>query len=238
MGYYRDNRRRYRGNEGNKGIDSQRSKDINDDDFSALAQSALERIKSGEDLEDLERLKKVFKKAVPWGIRNYLGVYMTRLWLQKHGTELPPRAYGAPTQASIAGKDDGTDRGERTRHEFASANIDEERQGTKPQWEPREQREPRDSGETKRATIPAEEAATVYIGVGRTRRVSKGNIITLLAKVAGLDRARIGEIRILDSYTFVQLYAVDADSVIAKLDGYEFHGKGLSVGYSRKDQDE
>jgi hypothetical protein len=30
----------------------------------------------------------------------------------------------------------------------------------------------------------------------------------------------------------VQLYAADADGVIAKLDGYEFHGKGLSVGYS------
>jgi hypothetical protein len=199
MSYHRDNRRRYRGDGGSKVID------INDDDFSALAQSALERIRSGEDLEDLERLKKVFKKTVPWGIRNYLGVYMTRLWLQKHGKDLPPRGMPTPT----AGKDGGT--------ELDAGTL---------------------APESRRANIPAEESATVYIGIGRTRHVSKGNIITLLAKVAELDRARIGEIRILDSYTFVQLYAVDADDVIAKLDGYEFHGKGLSVGYSRKDQDE
>jgi hypothetical protein len=206
MSYHRDNRRRYRNDGGNRVIQ--------DDDFIALAQSALERIKSGEDLEDLERLKKVFKKTVPWGIRNYLGVYMTRLWLQKHGKELPSR--GTTTAA----------RSESTNHEASTlAPVREGEAGTLPR-------------ESRRANIPAEESATVYIGIGRTRRVSKGNIITLLAKVAELDRARIGEIRILDSYTFVQLYADDADDVIAKLDGYEFHGKGLSVGYSRKEQDE
>jgi hypothetical protein len=196
MSYHRDNRRRYRGDGENKVIQ--------DDDFSALAQSALERINSGEDLEELERLKKVFKKTVPWGIRNYVGIYMTRLWLQKYGKDLPPRGTTAAA------------RSESTNHHEAGTLAHESR----------------------RANIPADESATVYIGIGRTRRVSKGNIITLLAKVAELDRARIGEIRILDSYTFVQLYAVDADGVIAKLDGYEFHGKGLSVGYSRKEQDE
>ena len=56
--------------------------------------------------------------------------------------------------------------------------------------------------------------------------------------MGGLERERIGEIKVLTSYSFVQLYAEDCEKIIAALNGYDYRGRKLTVGYSRKTGDE
>ena len=50
----------------------------------------------------------------------------------------------------------------------------------------------------------------------------------------GIERSRIGEIRVLDNYSFVQFYTEDCDTVIKALNGFEYRGRKLTVSFSKK----
>lgn len=85
--------------------------------------------------------------------------------------------------------------------------------------------------------IDEELAATVFISIGRNRRVFPRDLISLIVQNSSVERSRIGDIRVLDNYSFVQLYAEDCDKVISSLDGLEYRGRKLSCSYSRKNDD-
>ena len=89
-----------------------------------------------------------------------------------------------------------------------------------------------------RVTIDPSVAKSVFISIGRNRRVFPRDLLGLLISVGGLERERIGEIKVLTSYSFVQLYAEDCEKIIAALNGYDYRGRKLTVGYSRKTGDE
>ena len=88
-----------------------------------------------------------------------------------------------------------------------------------------------------RVVIDEELAATIFISVGRNRRVFPRDLISLIVQNSSVERSRIGDIRVLDNYSFVQLYAEDCDKVISSLDGLEYRGRKLSCSYSRKNDD-
>ena len=88
-----------------------------------------------------------------------------------------------------------------------------------------------------RVVIDDELAATVFISIGRNRRVFPRDLISLIVQNSSVERSRIGDIRVLDNYSFVQLYAEDCDKVISSLDGLEYRGRKLSCSYSRKNDD-
>ncbi|MBP5792987.1 MAG: DbpA RNA binding domain-containing protein, partial [Spirochaetaceae bacterium] len=85
-----------------------------------------------------------------------------------------------------------------------------------------------------RAQIAEEFAQTVFVSVGRNRHVFARELVGLFASVGGVARERIGDIRVCDNYSFVTLFAEDADSAIQNLDGIEYRGRKLSVSYSRR----
>jgi hypothetical protein len=85
-----------------------------------------------------------------------------------------------------------------------------------------------------RVVIDEALAATVFISIGRNRRVFPRDLITLIVQNSSVERSRIGDIRVLDNYSFVQLYAEDCDKVISALDGLEYRGRKLSCSYSKK----
>ena len=87
-----------------------------------------------------------------------------------------------------------------------------------------------------RVVIDEELAATVFISIGRNR-VFPRDLISLIVQNSSVERSRIGDIRVLDNYSFVQLYAEDCDKVISSLDGLEYRGRKLSCSYSRKNDD-
>jgi RNA recognition motif-containing protein len=55
-----------------------------------------------------------------------------------------------------------------------------------------------------------------------------------LIAVGVLERDRIGDIKVLANYSFVQLYANDAQTAIDKLNGYDYRGRKLAVSFSRQ----
>ncbi len=85
-----------------------------------------------------------------------------------------------------------------------------------------------------RVTIDAENGATVFVGIGRNRRVFPNDIVGLFAGAAGISPARIGKIRVLANYSFVELFKEDADKAISALNDFDWRGRKLSVSYSEK----
>lgn len=77
-------------------------------------------------------------------------------------------------------------------------------------------------------------AATIFISIGRNRRVFARDLVGLLISVAGIERDRIGGIRVLANYSFVQLFAEDADKAINAINGYEYRGRKLAASFSRQ----
>jgi hypothetical protein len=165
-------------------------KRFGDDEFLDFVRTIAGKVKSGEDAEEIVRLKKLFKKNIPLGMRTNVGVFIAKQYLERNGGH---SSYGQQPQGQR----------EFSHHPFHNM-------------------------------LDSAQSVTIYIGVGRTRHVFIRDIISLLVTHGGLPRSRIGEIRVLDSYTFVQLHADDADGVIAKLSGCDFHGRNITVGYSRK----
>ncbi len=86
----------------------------------------------------------------------------------------------------------------------------------------------------RRTVIDEALAATIFISAGRNRRVFPRDLIHLICSGAGLERDRIGDIRVLDNYSFVQLFAEDSEKVITALNGTTYRGRPLQVSYSRK----
>ena len=91
---------------------------------------------------------------------------------------------------------------------------------------------------TERPMLEPSESVSIFMSVGRSRRVFPRDIITLLIQNADISRERIGDIRILDNYSFVQVMNEDADKIIEKLNDFPYRGKNLPVSYSRKPEAE
>ncbi len=75
---------------------------------------------------------------------------------------------------------------------------------------------------------------SIFIGAGKNRKVFPRDIIQLFTDVPGVEAIDIGEIKILDNYSFAELSADKAKNVIQKLNGKDFRGKNLTVNFARK----
>ena len=64
------------------------------------------------------------------------------------------------------------------------------------------------------------------------------DLVGLFISVAGVERERIGNIRVLANYSFVELFKEDADKAINALNGYDYRGRKLAVSYSAKKDEE
>ncbi|AHC16172.1 hypothetical protein L21SP2_2822 [Salinispira pacifica] len=75
---------------------------------------------------------------------------------------------------------------------------------------------------------------SVFIGIGRTRRVYPRDIVGLVLDKTSLQREDIGNIKILDNYSFADINKEKTDEVISVLNGIEYRGRTLNVNYAKK----
>lgn len=76
--------------------------------------------------------------------------------------------------------------------------------------------------------------ATVFVGVGKNRKVFPRDLIQLFTGVDGVTSDDIGQIKILDKYSFIELSQGKAQAAIDELSGKEYRGRKLNVNYARK----
>jgi hypothetical protein len=89
-----------------------------------------------------------------------------------------------------------------------------------------------------RVILAEEESRRIFISIGRNRHLFPREILGLIITKAQVSREDIGSIRILDSYSFVQVRDTVADTIIEALNGSLFRGRTLAVNYARSKREE
>ena len=194
-----------------------RNNEINYEQVANFLKASVQQVKTQEDVDVLKQFKKVFKKNIPWNLRGYVSAYLLKVATGNARRPFVPR-----------------DDFRRDRNDFSRPRNDERRDYSRQEnAEGEERRAPH-----ARVEIDPSVAATIFIGIGRNRRVFPRDLLGILINAAGIERDRIGDIRVLANYSFVQLFAEDADKAISALNGYEYRGRPLSVSYSCQRDDD
>lgn len=205
---------------------------INEEQVASYLSDALKRLgnASDSDIQAYETLKKVFKKNVPFTRRNYVAAMLLKQAL--NGYKGNRFSNDRSDRFNRNERNDRSERNERRNERAERANRKEFERAERPAAvaEERTERAPR-------VQIDPAMATTIFIGIGRNRRVYPRDLVGLLVSVAGLERDRIGDIRVLANYSFIQLFTEDCEKAIAALNGYDYRGRKLSVSYSKQRED-
>ncbi|MGN0729706.1 DbpA RNA binding domain-containing protein [Treponema sp.] len=187
---------------------------LNEENIASFLADAVSRVETATnaEIETLKQIKKLFKKNVPFSRRNYVAA----LFIKNATSGFKSNRFNRLDKNEKFGRQDRFSRNE---SRLSNRSLEERKE--------RIEKAPR-------VTIDPSVADTIFISVGRSRGVFPRDLVGLLVSVAGLERSRIGEIRVLSNYSFITLFAEDCDKTIKALNEYEYRGRKLSVSYSRK----
>ena len=203
--------------------------EINEEKTADFLVNAVEKITTEEDIDTLTELIKLFKKNVPLSRRKYVTAYMLKDALKHYHSFGKPKA-----NRFSAAKNKNENTRERKDDYKAPARKERSFEGTDKAAAAETEERPRHT----RVEIPAELATSIFVSIGKNRRVYPRDLVGLLIAVGGIDRERIGDIKVLANYSFVQLYTEDCQTAIDKLNGYDYRGRKLVVSFSKqKDED-
>lgn len=164
--------------------------------------------------EELDNLRKLFKKHVPFHRRGYFTAYLLRevLGAEKKGGSASKSQ--APVKAASP----------------AAAKTNEPKQDADQPKRTKRQSPPK----AKSREIP-EGARTLYLNIGKMRRLYAKELSQILQDQLGVTREDIYAIRIHDKYSFITLSQEHADQAIEKLNGMDIRGRTAAVSYSNKE---
>ena len=199
--------------------------EINKEHTAAFLDNAVNSVKSDYDVDSLAELAKLFKKNVPFSLRKYVTAYLLREAL-KHDHFRPSRFEKNNSKRNEKRDFNRNEVNRNDRRNAETAPVTEQAET------PAEAREPRP-----RVEIPEDQATTIFMSIGSNRRVFPRDLVSLLINVGGLERERIGNIKVLANYSFVQLFTEDTEKAISALNDYEYRGRKLVVNLSRQKSD-
>lgn len=186
----------------------------------------VRKIRTEEDPVELNEYRRLFRKNVPLTIRSYFAAYL-----------LKEMENGTLSSSSFSGKRDRFARTERSSRTDSRSSRRNERAEERKNRKSGELRS-RDHQKTENRPVLADDVSTtLFMSIGRNRRVFPRDIIGLIMQNMEIDRDHIGDIRVLDNYSFVQVITEDAERIIAALNNLEYRGRQLVVSYSRKKEE-
>jgi hypothetical protein len=186
---------------------------------------ALARVASLHGPETLHECRALFRKSVPLHLRAYVAAALLMDGLLP---DAKPRAAtsGSGARAAHAEPKGGAKRGERQREPKREA-----------------QREPKGGQEASAQSARREQrykgdGLSIFISAGRRQRLYARVILDMLHGLPGIQEQSIGELRIMDNYSFVTIDPAVEDLVVAGLNGREFRGRPLSVNRAKKREEQ
>ena len=73
----------------------------------------------------------------------------------------------------------------------------------------------------------------LFVSVGRNRRLRPEDLTSLISAAVEIERSQFGAIRILDSYSFIEVPEGVAEETISALSGTSFKGRRITVDFAR-----
>lgn len=155
--------------------------------------------------EELEEIKKLIKKNVPFFTRSAFSAYLLREFAARHShQERKPR--------NNEYRKDRTARAEEKKEEGQSS----------PAPQKKEER------------IIPEGAKTLYLNVGKMKHLYAKTLSQILQNELGITRDDIYSIRIHDKYSFITMSEENCNKTIEVLNGKEINGRVCQVNYSNR----
>ena len=196
--------------------------EIDEEKAAEFLENAVEKITTEEDIDTLVELAKLFKKYVPLTRRKYVIAYMLKESL-KHFHSFGRGNRNARNNDRRSGRDYKNDYKNNYKSEYKASDTVTTETEERPHHP--------------RVEIDPDKATSIFISIGKNRRVYPRDLVGLIVAVGEIDRERIGDIKVLANYSFVQLYTEDCQKVIDKLNGYDYRGRKLAVSFSRQKSD-
>ena len=201
--------------------------EINESKIADFLNNAVEKINTEEDIDTLTELISLFRKNVPLSRRKYVTALLLKEVL-KHSHSYLRGNRNADRHASSKTRNESRDYKNEYKNQRAEKAESAEASATETEERPRHPR----------VEIPEDQATSIFVSIGKNRRVYPRDLVGLLVAVGGLDRDRIGDIKVLANYSFVQLYTEDCQTAIDKLNGYDYRGRKLVVSFSKQKEDD
>ncbi len=162
--------------------------------------------------EELEALRKLIKKNVPWRLRGYFMAYLLR--------ELTKNNKNDNSQKTRVQKNKPISKAKKT---FADTSIEK---NTKPVnkevVKPKKEKE-----------LP-QGAKTLYLNVGKMKKLYTRELSVLLQEKLNIKREDIYSIRVHDKYSFITMDEKNCEKAIEVLEGTDIKGRTASITYSKK----
>lgn len=206
-----------------------RTDDIRDNDVLAgKIQLIASKIKSDPNPEELDQLKRLVKKNVPFTLRGYFAAYLLRE-LENQSKDRKP-----------APKKDRMDRPQRPARKEERKDVSPAKENSvAPQARKSEahaERPARNEGAPRVDRPIPEGAKTLYLNVGKMKRLYAKDLSRLLQTELGITRDDIFALRIHDKYSFITMSEENCEKAIATLNGKDINGRVAQINYSNRDQ--
>ena len=195
--------------------------EIPSEDITSALERMVHTVREDEDPDELKVYRALFKKNVPFNLRGYLVGYLIKSLIASESTSPAARTSAARTPAP------------RTPVPRAPA----PRAPAPPTAGPRPHERPAEAPRRRRRETEPAPAANglrrLFVSVGRNRRVRPDDLTSLISASVPVERSEFGAIRILDSYSFIEVPEGVAEETIAALSGTSFKGRRLTVDFAR-----
>ena len=203
--------------------------------FRELLEEFERHIRDNADLERLKVIRRQIRKALPLSVRAYLPAYLLR---EAVGAGVPQAASGRDRPAPAA----------RTAKPPAAKPSSATAPSGKPGAAEAARRVPDTPAPVTAAATDApapadtpdapagtsdSDMARLFVSVGRSRRVSRQMLTDLFVVKLDLPQDQIGEVRVLDNFSFIEVPAAVAQSAIDRITGETLNGRRVNVDFAR-----
>jgi superfamily II DNA/RNA helicase len=91
-----------------------------------------------------------------------------------------------------------------------------------------------DSSPVKGRKIPTGNMQTLFVSIGRRRKVHPKDLMKLFQKALDIKSTEIGPIKVLDNYSFIDLEGKLCKKAVDQMNGMEYRGRKISVDFAKK----
>ena len=205
--------------------------------FRELLEEFERHIRDNADLERLKVIRRQIRKALPLSVRAYLPAYLLR---EAVGAGVPQAASGRdrPAPAARSAKPPTAKPSSATAPSTKPGAAEAARRVPETPapvtTAPTDAPTPADTPDAPAGNSDSDsDMARLFVSVGRSRRVSRQMLTDLFVVKLDLPQDQIGEVRVLDNFSFIEVPAAVAQSAIDRITGETLNGRRVNVDFAR-----
>ncbi len=194
------------------------------------------RIRDDADPSELGRLRATIRRSVPFFMRSWFAAYLLKAHLPFEPAPVQP-AGRQPERLEEARRREPAGRQQREALREPAARGSRGARGERPKGEARREGPGRQQAAPSTPVIGKPGFTQLFVSIGRNRRIFARELTDLFVEKLHLDAGEIGDVRVFDKYSFVDVTAGRAADAIAALSGTELKGRLITVNYAKKKEE-